>query len=369
MKHVKIYEDFLNEALTNYGEYGVLLFKDLSTAKRYEEIVNAGILDAGYVSASAAKYDSLNEGLTFNSMAGMKPEDAWKRAWEESFGSWFKSRGAKVIELVERRGEKTAIVQSYHIYVDGDNAPSGPRSVGSFFTRREAEAAKTFLEKNCIGRTNWKSSGAVADLGPVGFTLKEHVSAITISELYRFEKAGAKIDVDAYNERAFKSDTIGNALKFEAQATAANMGSRKPTRAESELLSRELENTSYFSSLYRAITQKLPIDPSQIFNYFFYEAAQSEPALVAWSGDGNYEPRKDFWIALQASSGLIVPVRCVPNTTGQKVDTDIEFEWLRFHAPAGTADQVIDAYRKDSGGQAAEVRTLVSRFNRLLKML
>ena len=364
MKHIKLYEDFLNEALTKYGEYGILLFKDLSTAKRYEEIVNAGILDAGYASANDVKYDSLNEGLTFNSMAGMRPEDAWKKAWEESFGSWFESRGAKVIELVERQGNKTAIVQSYHIYAD-----DVVNSVGSFFTRREAEAAKTFLEKNCIGRTNWKSSGTTADLNPVGFTLKEHVSMITISELYKFEKAGAKIDVDAYNKRAFQSLKLGDALEFEAQATAANMGARKPTKAESEFLSRELDNTSYFSTLYRAVTQKLPIGPSQIFNYFLYEAAQDEPTLVAWSGDGNYAPRQDFWIALQASSGLIVPVRCLVNTTGQKVDGIIDWEWLRFHAPAGTADRVIDTYRKDAGGQAAEVRTLVSRYNRLLKML
>ena len=372
MRHVKVYEDFLNESATKYGLFGRLLFKDISAAKRYESMVKAGMLTHRRIAAEEISGEAVNEGLSFNSISRTSPADAWKSIWEEAFGPWFKSMGAKVLELNERksdgRASRGAVIQAYRIKADGGN--DSIDEAGAFFTQKEADAAKSYLEKNCIGTLEYSYSTRKEEIAlkTLKFDVKELFDRIEIKDLRDFEKAGAKIDVEGYLEKVAAAENLDAPIAYEAEATTANMGSRKPTKNEEKALEGKLRGDSYFSTL-NGIAGSVPLTAPQCFNYMFYEYSQEDPRLVAWSQDASYAPRGEFWIALRASSGLVVPIKCYVNTTGQKDESRANISWLELKAPAHTADRVIETYRRDTAGQAGELKTLISRWNRVLKML
>lgn len=347
MKHIKIYEEFLNifsEDTNSIVEkeddkmydVGNFIFNDKNNAGKYLDLLKK--LTFEYSSgderlySNGPKWDAfkiaeveskrINEAFFFKAIDNQDIADFVNSA----LSGILKHFSAEVKNI---SGSKIAL-KLYSNRIQTSNYPIP----GRFFNEKDAKQAIEFAKKYAIGyisSDSWKRDYVSID------SLSFYVSEQPYSDSYLIDKefvnlaktAGSKIDFQDLERKLAAFNNAEEAKNWESMANAAKIQYTNPPKAD---IDQAQDLPTYFEGLKNA-SSRYKLTGSEIFNVFMNRAAISNPEIVGWSSGYSYAAKNIFWIAIRCKSGIILPVMVSPNTTGNKVDFFINENWCMVHNP------------------------------------
>ena len=345
MKHIKIYEEFLNtfsedvdsivekddDKVYNVGNF---IFNDKNNAGKYLDLLKK--LTFEYSSgddrlySNGPKWDAfkiaevdskrINEAFFFEAIDNQDIADFVN----DVLSGILKYFSAEVKKI---NGSKI-ILKLYSNRIQTSTYPVP----GRFFNEKDAKQAIEFAKKYAIGYIDDRGPDYLS-IDALSFYVSQQTYSDTFINRTEFvnlaKTAGSKIDFEDLEQKLAAFSNTEEAKRWESMANADQIQYTNPPKAD---IDHALDLPTYFEGLKNA-SSRYKLTGAEIFNVFMNRAAISNPEIVGWSSGYSYAARSIFWIAIRCKSGIILPVMVSPNTTGNKVDFYINQNWCMVHNP------------------------------------